>query len=118
MHRTTVYSYFPNRDAVLAACFVPGVAEVVAAANPCFETDEPFPERLVNAMLVGLAAARSSPAMTILIDQDELAQSQRAAEASEIWRNDVRAHFAQRFADAAAAGEVRTDRNRIPWRTG
>lgn len=31
------------------------------------------------------------------------------AEASEVWRNDVQAQFAQRFADAAAAGEVRTD---------
>lgn len=109
VHRTTVYSYFPSREAVLAACFVRGVAEVVAAANPCFETDEPFQERLVKALLVGLAAARSSPAMTMLIDQDELAQTQRAAEASEIWRNDIQAHFAQRFAAAAASGEVRTD---------
>jgi AcrR family transcriptional regulator len=109
VHRTTVYSYFPNRDAVLAACFVRAVADVVAAANPYFESDEPFSERLVSAILVGLDAARNSPAMKMLIGDDELSQTHRAAEASEIWRNDVQAGFAERFADAAAAGEVRND---------
>lgn len=109
VHRTTVYSYFPNRDAVLAACFVRAVAGVVTAAEPHFDSDEPFSERLVQAVLVGLSVARSSPAMKLLIAGDELAETHRAAEASEIWRSDVRARLAQRFADAAAAGEVRSD---------
>jgi len=109
VHRTTVYSYYPNRDAVLAACFVRAVAGVVAAAEPYFDSAEPFSERLTKAVLVGLEAARNSPAMKMLIAGDELAETHRAAEASDIWRSDVRARFAQRFADAAAAGEVRTD---------
>lgn len=109
VHRTTVYSYFPNRDAVLAACFVRAVAGVIAAANPYFETDEPFSERLVKALLVGLEAARNSPAMKMLIAGDELTRTHRAAEASEIWRNDLRASLGQGFAEAACAGEVRND---------
>ncbi|GFG83970.1 TetR/AcrR family transcriptional regulator [Mycolicibacter algericus] len=109
VHRTTVYSYFPNRDAVLAACFVRAVAGVIAAADPCFDSDEPFSERLVKALLVGLEAARNSPAMKMLIAGDELARTHRAAEASEIWREDLRASLGQRFAEAAAKGEVRDD---------
>ena len=109
VHRTTVYSYFPNRDAVLAACFVRGVNGVVAAAEPYFNSAEPFSERLTKALLVGLEAARNSPAMKMLIAGDELAETHRAAEASEIWRSEVRARFARRFADAAAAGETRSD---------
>jgi len=93
----------------IALCFVRAVNGVVAAAEPYFNSDEPFSERLTKALLVGLEAARNSPAMRMLIAGDELAETHRAAEASEIWRSDVRARFAQRFADAAAAGEVRTD---------
>ncbi|RAV03947.1 TetR/AcrR family transcriptional regulator [Mycolicibacter senuensis] len=109
VHRTTVYSYFPNRDAVLAACFVRAVAGVIAAADPYFDSDEPFSERLVKALLVGLEAARNSPAMRMLIAGDELTRTHRAAEASEIWREDLRASLGQRFAEAAAEGEVRDD---------
>jgi AcrR family transcriptional regulator len=109
VHRTTVYSYFPNRDAVLAACFVRAVAGVIAAARPYFDSDEPFSERLVKGLLVGLEAARNSPAVRMLTAGDELARTHRAAEASEIWRTSLRASLGQRFADAAAAGEVRTD---------
>lgn len=109
VHRTTVYSYFPSRDAILAACFVRAAGEVVAAANPFFESDEPFSERLVKAMLIGLTTARSSPAMNVLTGQDELAQTRRAAEASEIWRTDIQSGLAKRFAAAAADGEIRSD---------
>lgn len=74
VHRRTVYDYFPTKDALLAACFVRAISGVLEAAEPCWHTDEPFVDQVVNAMLVGLAAARSSPTMALLIGADELGQ--------------------------------------------
>jgi AcrR family transcriptional regulator len=109
VHRRTVYDYFPTKDALLAACFVRAISGVLDAAESCWHTDEPFPEQVVNAVLVGLEAARSSATMALLIGADELGQTYRAAEASEIWRKALAETFGQRIVAAAAAGEVRDD---------
>jgi len=109
VHRTTVYSYFPNKDAVLAACFVRAVTEVLEAAEPCWHTDEPFLEQLVQAMLIGMEAGRRSPTMRRLIAEQEAGRTFRAAEASELWRRDLAENLGQRIAAAAATGQVRDD---------
>lgn len=109
VHRRTLYHYFPTRDALLAACFVRAIAGVLDAAESCWHTDEPFLEQVVDAVLVGLGAARSSPTMALLIGADELGQTYHAAEASEIWRADLAETFGRRIAAAVAAGEVRDD---------
>src|ERR1700716_1056455 len=41
VHRTTVYSYFPNRDAVLAACYVRAIDVVLDAAEHYWAADKP-----------------------------------------------------------------------------
>jgi AcrR family transcriptional regulator len=109
VHRTTVYSYFPNKDAVLAACFMRAVTEVLDAGEPCWHTDEPFLEQLVQAVIVGMAAGRKSPTMQLLIGEDDLGRTFRATEASELWRRDLAGNLGQRMAAAAAAGAVRGD---------
>jgi AcrR family transcriptional regulator len=109
VHRTTVYSYFPNRDAVLAACFVRAVGVVLDAAEPCWDADAPFVDRLINAALLGLEAARKSPAMRILIGDDALPQTVHATHESELWRTRLHEALGERIAVAADAGDVRTD---------
>jgi len=109
VNRRTVYDYFPTKDALLAACFVRAITGVLAAAEPCWDTDEPFPDQLVNAMLVGLDAARSSPTMALLISADELGRTFRVAEASDLWRQGLAETLGRRIAAAVAAGEVRDD---------
>jgi AcrR family transcriptional regulator len=109
VHRTTVYSYFPNREAVRAACFVRAVAAVVDAGEEWFRAKGPFVDRVINAALAGLDAVRRSQAMRSMITADELGPTHRAAEASEIWNTEVVRRFSERFAVAAAAGEVRSD---------
>lgn len=109
VHRTTVYSYFPNRDAVLAACFVRAIAAVLNAAEPCWSAKAPFIDRLLDAALVGLDAARKSPALRILIGQDALPQTVHAAEQSELWRERLHEALGERIAAAVADGEVRSD---------
>lgn len=109
VHRRTVYDYFPTKDALLAACFVRAITGVMDAAESCWHTGEPLPEQVVNAVLIGLEAARSSPTMALLIGADELGQTYRAAQASEIWRKDLAETLGQRIDAAVAAGEVRVD---------
>jgi AcrR family transcriptional regulator len=108
VHRTTVYSYFPNMDAILAACFVKANDSVVAAAEPHFAGDRPFIDRLINAVLAGLRVARSNPVMLSMTAPQDLVRTHRAAERSEAWRTEIVEGLAARFA-TAAPGEVRTD---------
>jgi AcrR family transcriptional regulator len=109
VHRSTVYSYFPNRDAVLAECFLRAVTAVLDAAESCWETDEPFADQLVNSCIVGLAVARESPTMRMLTFDDELGRTFHAASASEKWQDRLRDGLGKRFAAAAQRGEVRDD---------
>jgi len=109
VHRTTVYAYFPNRDAVLAASFVRAVAGVLDAAEPCWRTAEPFLEQVVQASLAGMAAARSSPTMRLLIGDDALGRTFHVTEHSEIWRSRLAEALGRRIAAAADAGDVRDD---------
>lgn len=109
VHRSTVYYYFVNKDAVLAASFVRALSSVFTAAEPCWNTEEPFLTRLVNACLAGNDAARRSPTMRLLLDNHEAERTFRAAEASELWRAQLGEALGQRLAAAAAAGEIRAD---------
>ena len=108
VHRTTVYSYFPNMDAILAACFVKANNSVLAAAEPYFAEDRPFIDRLIDAVLAGLRVARSNPTMLSMTAAPDLVRTRRAAERSEAWRTGVVEDLAARFA-TADPGEVRTD---------
>jgi AcrR family transcriptional regulator len=109
VNRSTVYYYFPNKDAVLVAAFVRALGGVLLAAEPCWHTDEPFLDQLVAACLVGNAAARTSLAMRLLIDHDEVAHTYHANEASDLWRTKLAEALGKRIARAAADGDVRDD---------
>jgi AcrR family transcriptional regulator len=109
VHRRTVYDYFPTKDALLAASFVRAIGGVLDASEPCWHTTEPFLDRLANAVIVGLAAARKSPTMALLIGADELGQTFRAAEGSDIWSDNLARALGRRIEVAMAAGEVRDD---------
>jgi AcrR family transcriptional regulator len=109
VHRSTVYYYFPNKDAILAASFVRAMAGVLAAAEPAWQIAKPFSEQLVMACLAGNAAARNSPTMRLLIDNDEALRTFHAAATSALWRVTLAEALGQRIAAAIEAGEVRSD---------
>ncbi|BBX18255.1 MULTISPECIES: TetR/AcrR family transcriptional regulator [Mycolicibacterium] len=109
VNRSTVYYYFPNKDAILVSSFVRALDGVLAAADHCWRTDEPFLDRLVAACLAGNAAARTSPIIRLLIHNDEAAHTYHAAEHSDLWRDKLAEALGHRIAGAAAAGEVRDD---------
>ncbi|MGV0792806.1 TetR/AcrR family transcriptional regulator [Mycolicibacterium sp. XJ1819] len=108
VHRRTVYSYFPTKDAVLEACFMRAEAEAIAASSRCFDTDEPFIAQLTNAMLTAIEFCRASPSMRLLADGDDH-RALRIAERSEAWRARMTQGLGRRLGAAVAAGEVRDD---------
>ncbi|MGX9787771.1 TetR/AcrR family transcriptional regulator [Mycobacterium sp. MMS18-G62] len=108
VHRTTVYAYFPNIDAILAACFVRANMALVATVEFHFEQDGLFVDRLINAVLAGLDFARNSPAILSMTTTNELARTFHATERSTSWRAEIIGQLANRFAEAPD-GEIRTD---------
>lgn len=110
VHRSTVYYYFPNKDALLAASFVRVLATTLQAIEQCWQTDEPFLTQLVAACLQGIDIARSSPIMRSLVDDHQaLGAAYHAAEGSELWRAKLADALVRRLEAAAAAGEIRSD---------
>lgn len=109
VHRSTVYYYFPNKNAVRAASLVRGLTDILKTAEPCWNTDEPFLEQLVQATLIGNDAVRNSPALRLLVDGEEAGHTYRSVETSALWHTALIEALGQRIADAAAAGEVRDD---------
>jgi hypothetical protein len=85
------------------------LTDILKTAEPCWNTDEPFVEQLVQASLTGNAAARKSPTLRLLIDGKEAGHTYRSVEASALWHTALSAALGRRLADAAAAGEVRAD---------
>ena len=63
----------------------------------------------LRATVVGLAAARNSPAMALLIGAEDVGRTHRAAEASELWGQRLSRVLGLRLEAAMAAGEVRDD---------
>ena len=110
VHRSTVYYYFANKDALLAASFVRVLAATAEAVDQCWQTDDPFVTQLVAACLRGTGIARSSPIMRSLMEEHQaLGVAYHAAERSELWRAKLADTLVRRLEAAAAAGEIRCD---------
>lgn len=110
VHRSTVYYYFSNKDALLAASFVRVLAATTEAVEQCWQTDDPFLDQLVAACLRGTDVARSSPIMRSLIEEHQaLGAAYHAAEGSELWRAKLADALVRRLEAAAASGEIRRD---------
>jgi AcrR family transcriptional regulator len=110
VHRSTVYYYFPTKDALLAASFVRVLATTAEAVEKCWQTDDPFLDQLVAACLRGIADARNSPIMRSLIEEHQaLGDAYHAAEGSELWRAKLADMLVRRIEAAGAAGVVRSD---------
>jgi AcrR family transcriptional regulator len=110
VHRTTVYSYFPNKNALLSASFVRSAAAILATSKAHFLTDEPFVEQFVKATLESLAATRTSPTMALLLgSSDSAGLTVHAAAVSEEWQGLARETLGPPLMQAVADGYVRDD---------
>jgi AcrR family transcriptional regulator len=110
VHRTTVYSYFPSKNALVSASFVRSARTILGAAQAYFLTDEPFFEQFIKAALFSLDATRKSPTMALLLGSSESAGvTIHAATASQEWHNLARETLGPSLTQAVADGLVRND---------
>ncbi|ORB75555.1 hypothetical protein BST44_03370 [Mycobacterium scrofulaceum] len=110
VHRSTVYYYFPSKDALLAASFMRVLTVTLHAVEQCWQTDEPFLTQLVAACMRGIDIARGSPVMRSLVDDHQaVGAAYHAAEGSELWRAKLADALVRRLEAAAAAGDIRRD---------
>ncbi|WP_225601306.1 TetR/AcrR family transcriptional regulator [Mycobacterium avium] len=110
VHRSTLYYYFPSKDALLAASFVRVLTATLQAVEQCWQTDEPFLDQLLAACMRGNDIARSSPIMRSLVeDHQAVGAAYHAAAGSELWRAKLADALVRRLAVAAAAGNIRRD---------
>lgn len=109
VHRTTVYSYFPNKNALVSASFVRSARSILETAKDYFQTDEPFIEQLVAATLYSLDATRESPAMAMLLGGDAAGVTVHAATVSAEWHALARETLGPPLTRAVVDGHVRSD---------
>lgn len=110
VHRTTVYSYFPNKNALVSASFVRSAHSILAASKAHFLTDKPFIEQLIAATLESLAATRASPTMALLLgSSDSAGLTVHAATASAEWHTLASETLGPPLTQAVADGRVRSD---------
>jgi AcrR family transcriptional regulator len=109
VHRTTVYNYFPNKDAVLAAAFTREVDAILKGTERHLRGDQPFAERLINACVESLRDARNSQYMGVLLDAASAGQTLHAAAASEVFTQRATAALEPSLREAVDKGEARRD---------
>lgn len=109
VHRTTVYLHFPNKDALVAASFVRAIDAVFDAADPCWRSNKPFVDQIVDASVAGLSAARESLALQLLTAHDQLNATYHATTISAAWNSRLAEVLGQRLSAAARRKEIRGD---------
>jgi AcrR family transcriptional regulator len=108
IHRTTVYTYFDNRDEILTGVLAREMREVIDEALGLLDGPD-FPDRLVRSIVQARTAIPQSRFLSLLFDAESAAVTVRVAAASERFRKRTVEGLA-RFIDAAVQRrEVRAD---------
>jgi AcrR family transcriptional regulator len=109
VHRTTVYEYFPNRDALLAGTFAREAAEVIRRVGKHLTRQRAFGEGLVWAIAAGIEETHRSPQLSVLLAPGNAGRTVHAVLASEAFAEQVRAALVEPVSEAIRRGEVRDD---------
>jgi AcrR family transcriptional regulator len=109
IHRTTVYSYFRNRDEVLAGVFAQDMRPIIATSERIMSGPGPFADRLVASFMQAYDGIRGSQFLSLLFDRENADFTVRAAFASELLHRRTHEALTRYVAAAMANGEVRDD---------
>ncbi|MCW2784736.1 MAG: TetR family transcriptional regulator [Marmoricola sp.] len=109
VHRTTLYTYFATKDAVLAAAFLREADGILTRVEPLLGGETSFEDRLVRASVTSLRETRESQYMKVLIDPTSAGRTMHAAGASQAWSERVAQTLEPALRAAVASGEVRDD---------
>jgi AcrR family transcriptional regulator len=109
VHRTTVYKYFPNRPAIIAAVLLWEADELIAEAASFYEDPGPFAEVFARAFHHVAEGVRSSRILRRLFDPDAVDAVVHATAASQEFRNLVSIAIRPAVVLAAERSELRAD---------
>jgi AcrR family transcriptional regulator len=109
IHRTTVYTYFRNRDEVFAGVALADSRPIIAASDRIMRGPGRFEDRLVDAFVESQRAIRASPFLSLLYSPENAAFTVRAATASHLLRERTRRALTEYVTEAVANGELRSD---------
>ena len=107
VHRTTVYKYFPNRDAIISGLLMWDADHLIAGSAAKLRSAEPFAERFVQAVAHIIDGVHESKLLRSLFDPDIIDFVARATTASEEFRAQVATSLGVAVAEAAERGEIR-----------
>jgi AcrR family transcriptional regulator len=109
VHRVTVYSYFRNRNDILADVLLEEFRPVIANSTRIMSGPEPFADRMVESYVNAQRMIMESPLLAMLFDRENAAFSVRAGAASAVLAERTREGLTKFVADAMANGELRDD---------
>ena len=109
VHRTTVYKYFPNREAIIAAVLMWEADDLITEAAAFYQSPGPFADRFTDAFCHILEGVHESRLLRRLFDAEAVDLVVRATSASQEFRDRVASSLNEPVAEAAARGELRAE---------
>lgn len=109
IHRTTVYSYFRNRDELLEGVLLRALRPIAAETEQVMSGPGTFVERLTQALSITSRAIAHTPFLALLYNTENVAFTLRAAHASALLRERTHQALTRHVQTAVAAGELRAD---------
>lgn len=109
IHRTTVYTYFRNRDEVLAGVLQAELRPLAARAEALMQGEGSFVDRLVETLAAAAQAIQASPLLSLLYASENVAVTMRVARTSAALRERTHRALTGHVAAAVASGELRRD---------
>jgi AcrR family transcriptional regulator len=109
VHRTTVYNYFPNRDAIIAAVLLSEADDLITDAAGFYRSPGPFADRFTAAFRHIVEGVHQSRVLRRLFDPDAVDLVVRATSTSQEFRDRVAISLTEPVAAAAARGELRAE---------
>jgi AcrR family transcriptional regulator len=109
VHRTTVYKYFPNRNAVIAGVLIWEANDVIVGAEHILESPAPFVERVTEAFGHIIDGIHASNLLRRLFDPETADFVLRATSASDEFKELIARSLGRTVIAAADRGELRDD---------
>jgi AcrR family transcriptional regulator len=109
IHRTTVYSYFRNRNAILEGVLLRELRPVAARTEQVMSDPGPFVDRMAETLAVAARAIEASPLLSLLYSKENVTYAHRTTSASEQLQSRTHRALTRHVTAAVATGELRDD---------
>jgi AcrR family transcriptional regulator len=109
VHRTTVYKYFANREAIISAVLLWEADDLITEAGELYDSPGTFAERFSTAFRYVVEGVRDSRFLRRLFDPDAVDAVIHATSASREFRDRVSISLREEVTRAVDLGELRPE---------